>query len=819
LPKFNHPTFAAIQSHVFLTGEILAVYLEGDGAPMSDWDTADVKYEGEKIFSNAAIRYHCQAVGVDRDNGAIADAGRGFDAGDKVILMAEIGTAAGKGEEYAKMYVIGHLTGPKACTYNYLLLRVGDSLKPLAPPYGEWSNGVYVRKVEDDLIHEYATMWDAARGRPCSIKDPRTGINYAFPVKTEDLKPILDGFSFVDEELFTLRSQGDAESQEAGFTPDWKSDVQGEKIRAGAPPSAWWTSYDIYANPVFNLLSNMSLALFTDNEGAANGTFSKTMEKYAAAEEQIAAWKAASPEAFGEDVREFDVAGSEADTEIAPEDQAKIQELQELVGQLTDLIGALDSTKIIRWQTLYGMVPISDPALQAEFVSLSASQDVVKYKAYSSRKEALEAEISALVGGDSGTSWAVAHDKDGSPLKGTSLHMQTAYGEDEIWVCAKNIYDGLIVDYCDAAWKFVRLTNLPPVLPIGNEAANRLLGYPWLGLGAMSGVMSMDDIYMMLATDASQAGDNNIFSYATLKRINDGGFHRTSHPAMKHEGVGSWRMTQNEIPHLPDEPACISALNTRMESIDAWHRYDNWMMSLPYSCATHGVDRTWWFRSNAEQWRIKALYIDTPLGGMWYQAPAWEAGIWHMSGFNLISGAITARRDLPVNTKFNRQTKHSRRMLCQIYIVQRQAVTMYENPELVFVKQELNKGIYDHMDPEQIKWVHGDEPGQMVDYTLLEPKQKAALIEDRVYLRSTYDGDTDYEPPAALRANRNEVEIMAACDLYSTLKTNFGRMSPNDQIRNGRLEHEIQKLIARYYADEGYGPKEFSAFDLEARIV
>jgi hypothetical protein len=145
--------------------------------------------------------------------------------------------------------------------------------------------------------------------------------------------------------------------------------------------------------------------------------------------------------------------------------------------------------------------------------------------------------------------------------------------------------------------------------------------------------------------------------------------------------------------------------------------------------------------------------------------------------------------------------------------VQRQAVTMFENPALTSVRQETNKGIYDHLDPASIKYVGG------VDYDAMAPEQKKAAVSDRVYLRSQYPGEVGYNPPSALRSNRNEVEIMAACDLYSTLKTNFGQCNSSKQVRNGLLEYEIQKLIARHYTASGLGLKDFSAFNLEARIV
>jgi len=101
----------------------------------------------------------------------------------------------------------------------------------------------------------------------------------------------------------------------------------------------------------------------------------------------------------------------------------------------------------------------------------------------------------------------------------------------------------------------------------------------------------------------------------------------------------------------------------------------------------------------------------------------------------------------------------------------------------------------------------------------MTPEQKKAVISDRVYLRSMYPGEVGYNPPSALRANRNEVEIMASCDLYSTLKTNFGQCNPCKQTRNGLLEYEIQKLITRHYTASGLGLKDFSAFTFEARIA
>ncbi len=959
---FNHTTIGDIQSHVYLEGKILKVYLEDTAIAAAMWDTADVEYENKKIFNNAPIRYHCTGVGVERTNGAIVDGARGFDVDDKVILMAKIGSTAGKGEEYEKVYVVAHRDGIVPCTYNFLFLRVSASLlKTHAPPYGTWVEGAYVPTAPDSHLHEYCTVWDTKKGAPATVYNPVTKVPYVFPVTVEAFKPALDYFSFVDEELFTLDSQGDEQSQEAGFTPIWTEDIKGDKIRGGAVPSAWWTSYDIYADPIFKLLSDTALALFTDSAGAATGAFTNAVAKFDAGKENIATWKEASPKALNDDTRSFDVKGSDSTKEIPAATQARLQELQKLIGQMNDLIAKLTITysaadtvnitrwkelaaktertpaeaaeyeiikkswvvlkyeayggegrsasgMVARWDSLTSQVPLTDPVLQTEYVALSADPAIGLYMFYKGRRDTAQAEADSILAKGVFTSWEIAHDKDMKPLKGNSYHMQTAYGEDEIWVCGKQTYDGLVINACDAAWKFGRLTTLPPAIPIGNPAADRLAGNPWLGLGGMAlgGVLSLSDVSMMLATDISQAGDGDIFSYGTLKRINDGGFHRTSHPALKTAGVGSWRMTQGKIPLAPAEPTFITALNTRLELIDVWDRYDNWIDSLQYSYASWGVDRTWWFKSNAEQWRIKAYFIDTPIGSMWYAAPAWEAALWYMSGINFSTGAITARRDLPVNTQFVRQTKHSKRIIAQIYIVQRQAVSMFESPTLSFVKQELNKGIYDHLVPlippetqpeltslqaivvemttlikeldavkiarwqvlkaepvslpaalqteldvletdrsvvnyqsyktyldttqaqidaitnplEPIKYVSNPPGGASDDdYYTLTADQKKALVSDRVYLRTQYTGEVGYNPPAALRGNRNEVEIMAACDLYSALKTVSKECNPSKQVRNGLLEYEIQKLIAKYYTGEALGLKDFSEFKLEARIM
>ena len=825
MPLFNHVTFGDVQSHVYLEGKILKVYLEDAAIAEAKWDTADVEYENKKIFLNAAIRYHCTPVGIERANGAVADGGRGFDVDDKVILMAKIGSTPGKGEEYEQVCVVAHRDGVVKCTYNYVLIRMSaDDLIPHAPPYGVLHGQVYTPTDPGSHDHEYCTVWDAMRGTPAKIYNPTTGLPYVFPVTVEEFKPALDYYKFVDEELFLLLPQGDEQSEEAGFVPNWTTDIQGDLIRNGAAPVSWWDSYDFFGNPTFYMFWKIQTALATDTVGVSSGSFTKALAVLAEYKDKIDAWKAASPGAFNDDLREFNVKGSASTKIMPPETVARLQFLQNLIGELNDKISVLDSAKISRWETLSERVAngesISAEA-QTEWVGLAALAAIIKYRQYKASRITAQNEVDYILGQATFTPWEYAHDKNLTLLKGKSYHLQTEYGEDEIWVCAKNTHMGLVISSCDALWKFVRLQFLPPTLPIGNPAADRLAsGRAFMGGLAFGTVASLGDITQMMASETMIRDDNNIWSYATLKRLNDGGFHHTTHPALRNMGVGSYRMKQQQIPGSPLELTFVTALNSRHDVIDVWSRYDNWMNTIYASFASWGVDRTWWFKSYAQQWRMNSLFVDTPIGSMMYDSPVWEVALWSMNGFHVWDGGPVCRRDAPLNVRFTRQTKHSKRVTVQLYIGQRQGITMWDDPSRTFVKQIPNTGIFDHFDPKMIKFVDGDGDGKNDDdYYALEEEKQAALLSDRVYVRSEYPGEVGYTPPLSFRNNRNEFEIMAACDLYSSLKTKFGRMHPNDQARNGLLEYEIEKLATLYHSGEGLGPKEFARFNIEVRIV
>lgn len=798
MPKKNHPTFGDIQRHTFITGTILAVYIEDEVTPAEKWDTADVQYEGEKIFHGAPVRYHCQAVGVERANGAVADGGRGFSAGDKVILMARVTAEHGKGEEYDQMFVVAHQDGVHACMWDYVLIRVSVSaFIPHEPPYGVWEDGIYHITIPGSHDHEYATIWDSRRRCPASIMNPVTGTPYVWPVKMEDLKPLLDNYRFEDADLFEMQSQGDAVSEEAGFTPQWKDDQAGDKIRGGAPANEWWTSFNINGNPISNLFYQIEQAVYTHDEDVADGTFQAAVDLYEAAEPQIAQWIENSPVACNRDVRENDVKGSDAEIEVPQYVTDRVNSLTALIAQMESLMAAIEGQP--------GMLPT--------------------YLEYKSTRDAAALERDELIAQSAFVPWEVAHDIYGEPLKRTSVHWQLAYGEDEIWVCGKQTYAGMIVSLCDAAWKFDRHLTLPPAIAITEgEAAQRLAnGTAIMGNTRYGEHMTYEDIAFALASDVSLSlGDNNIFSYGTLKRLLEGCYHRTENPAMKDAGVGSWRLKQIMRPKKPKDPVYYTALNTRMSTIDVWDRYDNWMNTFNHSCASPGVDRTWWFKSYGMQWRISSYYIDTPIGSMFYSAPTVEVALWNQSGLNISPANITARRDIPGFSGFNMEAKQSERVMCQIYISRRQGVSLWQDPELSFVKQTYLKGPYDSMDPAEIKWVTVlDESGTPTprDYTTMEDEEKAALLDDRTYVRCEYEGEEGYVPVGPLNTNRNEIEVMAACDTVSSLMAAHGRAHPVDMERDGRFEKAIAELIEFYYVSEGYDKKNLSDFNIEARIV
>lgn len=414
-----------------------------------------------------------------------------------------------------------------------------------------------------------------------------------------------------------------------------------------------------------------------------------------------------------------------------------------------------------------------------------------------------------------------AIDPDGFLLDpATSKHIQAAYGENEIWMCIVNSYMGLIVEYCDASNKFVRTPRLYDAIPIPGVISNyeTVANDAALAANLPSGIASgklIGDIGMALAASITLTGkgnENNLFSWATLKRVNEGAYHRTIHPAI----TGSKVIRSTKIPEdTTEEPRYLSAINFRKDIINAWYRYDNWNNTFNYITYSFGVSPTWWFRSLAQQFGCDTVYVDTPIGSMWYQAPNWKGFVYYLYAVQTGQVTMTARQDKFIKQVFNFPCKHSANVACQVYVVQRTAITLWSIQQNVFVKQTAGINPYDTIPILE----DGQDPvayALMPDSTykhfdLLTPEDLETLISDRVFL---YSNSPDQNK--SLRQNRNEIEIMASADFYSDLYANFSRRNPVDQERCPELEAELAKLIQ---AVTMLGESKFSPFYLDMEIL
>lgn len=386
---------------------------------------------------------------------------------------------------------------------------------------------------------------------------------------------------------------------------------------------------------------------------------------------------------------------------------------------------------------------------------------------------------------------------DGSPLnKATSRHIQTAYGENELWACIVSSYQGIIVSYCNNMTKFVRWESLPSTIAIPEVTEN------WLKVkndavwamalpGSMGTIGSLADIGIALAADISLAGlggENSEWSFGILKRINEGSFHRTIHPAI----TGSYALRTTAISEdTEDEPRYFGALNHRWDKINSWYRYDNWQNTYNLLFATFGVGVIWWFKSRGMEWGAESIYADTPIGSMWLQAPNWKSAVWSMPEISV--STMIARRDYPLNQQLLSMTKHSRTVVCQLYVVQRTSVTLWAEQDGVFIKQELGKGPY-HSIPlegeiDAISYI------KMPNESLLHINDATnedieSVLSDRAFIFTNGEDEN-----LSLKSNRNEFEIMGAADMYGDLKEKHTRRNPMDQERTPEFEQVVADLI------------------------
>ena len=574
----NHINLGDVQKHAYLKGTITQVYPESDDVSEEYWDTADVLLDDyEYVWEHAPIFYHCYNETIARDNAAIIDGAKGFVPGDKVFVLCEIVTPEiGSPRQVANVKIIGHQDGPVKCAYNYVLIRC--SLTELE------------ELVLDDQTknqNEYCTVFDVARNAQAVIpRADNPSEYYSFPCLVNSLKPFLLNVDFLGTTLWESFPQGDDEIEIAGCVPNWLSDPYGDSIRGDAAPSEWWTTYDVNANPVQNLYEDMCYAIMLDDEGASNGTYQKTMDVLASFEENITTWDERSL-AFGQDFREYTVAGAEA----------------------------------LQRETALGV--------------------------------------------------------DGNVLgPANSRHIQSAFGEQEIWICAVNTYMGMIVSYCDSAWKFSRYEDYFSDMQIPYSSGDPL--------SLLTGT-DISNAALAVASDITTSGQDStsLWSTGELRRINEGCYHRTQHPALS----GSKALRSLPIPEdTEEEPQYLSALNFRKDRINIWYRYDNWSNTFGLLAYSFTVNPSWFFRSVAQRWGCEVIYIDTPLGSMWYESPNWQACVYYLYALQTGSVTMSARQDKALHQDFKSICKHSHNVVCQVYTVQRSGLTLWSIQNNVYVK-------------------------------------------------------------------------------------------------------------------------------------
>jgi len=733
MPQINHENLGDIQRHEYLTGIIITTYHVDEATSEDIWDTADVYIVDLGItWYNAPIFYHCNPSAQLRDNGAVMMGAKGFTVNDNVILLCKIVTSQSGSQLVEDVKVIGHVDGIKQCSFDYVMVRMSTE------PLSKWDASTL-----DNLPNEYCIIYDVEGKSYASIVDPDTiGTESVelieFPCEISKIQSFFQYATLRGVPLFEeYYPQGDDDIQIAGGSPDWKTDLQGNHIRAGIPPEDWHTSYDVDNNPTIEFFEDLTLGLMLDDEGSSNGTYARIEGVVADHESDVTQWDSNSA-GFCTDEREYAVPGPD------------------------------------------------------------------------------------------GLGIAKALGVDGFPLGlATSKHIQMAYGEDEIWVCGINSFGGVVVSYCDAKWKFTRLADFPPVIPVPG------LGDKWLevandaalastmpgGMAANTGEM-IQDIDQAMAGDASLAGlggENNIFSQAYLKRINEGGFHHTKHPAQG----GSQVIKISPIPENPEKapPQYLTAINYRWDKINVWYRWDNWMNTYGRITSTFGVDPTWWMQSYAQQWGCDVQFVETPIGTMWHASPNWKAMVWMQYG--MTNTMMTARQDKSLCQDFKHSCKHSRSTVCQLYINQRTSITLWSVLEDRFILQTVGVLPYDCIPTidEEDPIAYAQMPdGNYKHFDLLTEEEIESLLSDRIFLRTPLNGESIPEQ-ASLRLSRNEIEIMGATDLYGDLELKHTRKNPIDQERTPEFEKAVQELVEKVFTEAGVGLNSFTPLFMDMEII
>lgn len=717
MPTKTHANLGEVLQTQYFPGVILEIFDEDSAIPAEKWDTAKVSCPWG--VTEMPLFYHCEHDVQERSNGALVGAAAAFDEGDEVLVMAKSSVARVGQSDVSDPMVISHWERPRRCRPGWVVVII---------------------KIEQQ---QWLTIYNIRTKKVASIPRP-TGGMYSFPCTFEIASPILDArvrkdasgqYQWDDEELFTETVQTPEEGmQVAGGTPNWRDDFNGDIIRNGAPPSAWWSSYDYLGNPTYRYFWEAQSALLTDLDGVVQGTFTKAMA-------------------------------------------------------------------------------IADTFASKGWAGPGVCHDSRHYQV-----------------GATGV-------RGEETLPAMSLHQQVAYGENEFWVCGRNIYLGMIVSFCDAAWKYVRFDTLPNTIPNANDAMDRVASWAAFSqaLPGAGVVGLLSNVGMAVA--ASQFSDfGGIFTFAALKRINEGALHRTSYPvapAQRWLSPGSFRLEQRPIPGVKDViTPDVTARNCRLERVSAWVRYDNWQNTLGLSSSMAEADRTWFFRVWATQTSYDASYWDTPLGTMFYAAPWQRTVLWWMYGLTFSSADLTARQDWPIKTDHWAVARQTSRALLQIYVVHRRGITLtgpaLESAGRFWIQETLTppwdclpapadlgepveQADTDTMNaPPETAYAGYVQNGQR-HVSTLTPAEIMALLEP---LRFIHTGSADI--PSPLRSNRNEIEIMAAADMYGTLQRRTGGKRPQDQERDAGLEHAIADVI-KMALEQSNSP--LATFEVEAHIL
>ena len=451
-------------------------------------------------------------------------------------------------------------------------------------------------------------------------------------------------------------------------------------------------------------------------------------------------------------------------------------------------------------------------------------------------------------------------------------HVQTAFGENEFWVCGKNVYNGIIISLCDEWWKFMRLAELPPVVPLvaTQYSLKRLQNTTFASSPTLLGDVGFASAASVYPGDLT----GNIFDWSTLKRVNEGCFHHTHVPAVKNQGdlcgVGSYQLIQTEIPNLVLQEVHKTAVNSRYEHICSWSRIDNWMNTIALSTHTMTANPAWFFLSIGQQYRYSGIWIDTPLGSIAFHVPRLNAGLWYF--YQITQLTSTARQDFPIDSHFVCQQKHTHQMCLHVYIVQRRAITFFNKGGYDFVRQINTWGPYDCWRA-AAKYTAGSEPpnpsvaedhsftpsssienggtvsedtGTVSRFTVdkdtfpsddpvcyvtvgdtrkkffdLTAEEQNSIIGDRFYITS----DTDMTNRSMFPNQAFEIEVMAGCSSYDDLKNNYGDYNAANVSRTPELESCIVDLIKYFYSklknidSELYCDKYFSYFRVEAKLI